>query len=239
MTTQQEDLRDRLLVESEARLNQWRSLARQAPVVARAFDAVDKLTQEIRRDALGARLTAERYAGDDTMYPQGRQRLLAESNAKAQDTYRKQQAALGVALAALEQTVRVALTPQVAKDREALARDELRMVLDGAPDPVLAMAEIAKNGGELAAVAVSSYGESYLRAKGTTNAPHAASLVRDVAFQSAAEAAVKAEDANLRALGTAALAMGELASVRAAAISLAGDDLLMASDLEVGAGSAA
>ncbi len=238
-TPQYDELRDKLLVDSEARLSQWRTMARQAPVIARALQTVDTLVQDIKRDALGARLTAERYAGDDTMYPQGRQRLIAESNAKAKATSRNHQVALGVALAALEQTVRVALTPQVPKDREALARDDLRLRLDGAPDPVLAMAEIAKNGGELAAVAASSYGESYLRAKGTTNAPQAASLVRDVAFRSAAEAAVKADDTQLRALGTAALSMDELRDVGTAAVSLASDDLQVASDLGVSMGAGA
>jgi len=237
MTTMQEreeERRDAVLIEAERRLSQWRGLTRQAPVLARAFDAVDKLTQEIRRDAIGARLTAERYAANDEMYPAGRARLIAEARDKGRATFKSQQAALGTALAALEQTVRAALVPQVPKDREALARDELRMVLDTAPDPVLAMAEIAKNGGELGAVACSSYGESYLRAKGTTNAPQAAGLVRDVAYRAAAEAASKAEDAGLRALGTAALSMDELSAVREAAVSLAGDDLQAAEDAGAG-----
>ena len=73
--------------------------------------------------------------------------------------------------------------------REAFARDELRVRLDGAVDPVAVLFELASRDDEMGAVACSSYAESYLRAKGIARAPEVAQSLRGVAMDAAVESA--------------------------------------------------
>jgi hypothetical protein len=95
-----------------------------------------------------------------------------------QDLRQRQDAAIAV----LRATLTTNALPPVAPEREMPARDELRMVLDSAADVELAMLEIAQRGGELAAVVTSTWGESYLRARGVQRAPEAHGRVRNVAL---------------------------------------------------------
>lgn len=102
------------------------------------------------------------------------------------------------------------------RTREALAREELRMLLDGSPDPEAVLAQLAQGDGELAAMAVDRYAESYLRAKGIR--PFDAKTIMHSVHLSAISAAANSADPTRRAASEAYQALhhldGELIAAR-------------------------
>jgi outer membrane murein-binding lipoprotein Lpp len=211
---QQEQLAEQIDADMVRVLGEYRNLLYNATPGQRSWFAnFEKSLQDARISARGARLTAERFAADDTLYPQGRRRLIEEARDKALAEQQAHLAAAGTMLAALKQSLRASLLPHLDPAREMPARDELRLILDHAADPFDAMAKIVQDGGELAAVACSSYGESYLRAQGVTHSKDAHGVVVDTAYLAGIKAGARSDDPQTRAAALAAGKLDELESV--------------------------
>jgi hypothetical protein len=151
-------------------------------LIAQSFETFKKAggqQHSIARDA-AARIREAR--ANDLIYPEGRERLVREARAKAEqdlaDLRRQQDAALKLLRASLE----VRALPGVPSDREMTVRDEVRMILDNAPDPLSAALDLAQSRNDMAALLTSRWGESYLRAKGIKQAPQLHEQVRNVAL---------------------------------------------------------
>jgi hypothetical protein len=153
----------------------------------------------------------EYLAADDTMFPEGRERLIREAGDVARKEMRRLGGAQDAALAVLEKEMELAAMPRLDSGREMPARDEARMILDGHPDPLTMMCELAQSGGELAAVVAGSFGESYLRARGVP-AKDVAKQHSVVRLQSLMAARSSSEPKAAKA-ARARFAMGDLRSI--------------------------
>ena len=130
-------------------------------------------------------VTVRRLRQDDLLPDAGRRRLVDETLA---DAAKKRKAALTRMRAArtiLAAEARNAALPRLDPAREQAAREELRMLADSAADPSAVLLDLARRGDELAAVAVSSYGESLLRARGVHKAPDLHRAIQDHAVNAA------------------------------------------------------
>jgi len=207
-----EALRAKIEADEAANLAAFRKHSGVTHSARETFKTYEAAASNAKKAANSAQYKVEQLRADDTMNPVGRSRLVKETIEKGRAEVKKQQDRMEATLQVLKAELSTAALPRLDKSREMAARDELRMILDGAPDPVGAMAELAGGDDELAAVAVSSYGESYLRAKGVANAQETAAKIRESASASAHQSA----DPTRRAIGEARGAFGELEKARVA-----------------------
>jgi hypothetical protein len=112
-----------------------------------------------------------RAAENNDLIPEhGRLRLLGEARAEAMAALDEQERLAHVATDTLRAILTGMALPRVERDREMPARDEVRLLVQGAGDPLQTMLDLAQRHDELAAVVTSSYGESLLRATGVQDA---------------------------------------------------------------------
>lgn len=177
---------------------------------------VRKLAGEVLSDVGSVRQHVHRAAGrldalavSDLIPEQGRERLSREARAVAAAALRKVDEDSATKLKLLEAGLTAAAQPAFpdGADREE-ARQELRMLLDGAADPVTAIQQIASGSDQrLAALAAGTFGASYLRSRGIGESTIDATRVL------VAQAALTADDPRRRA---AAVALRQVAAVRKA-----------------------
>lgn len=182
-----------------------------------ALDAIGAVRGQVHYAA--GRL--DHVAADDLIPEKGRQRLLRETREQAADALRELEARSDVAITALEGHLLQQAQPTfpAAADREE-AREELRLLLDASDDPAATLRQLATGTDpRLAALAVSSYARTYLRAKGVdeetikataTYAAQAALASGDPARVAAARALTKLPQlrkARAQALTAAAFAL--------------------------------
>ncbi len=207
VSKQLQELRARILADEHAHIDSWRTRYESTtPGVAAAFKAFKETggkMHTLARETVGK---VREVRANDLAYPEGRQRLERELKDTAQaelSTLREQRA---LSLELLRRELEYAALPRVAKERELLARDEARMILDTSPSPGVAMLELAQRHDELAAVVTGSWGESYLRARGERRAPE---VHRDVC-KVAIEANAQHHDGTVRQAAAGYLALNEL-----------------------------
>jgi hypothetical protein len=160
----------------------------------------------MKTTATGAAEKIAQLRADDTLFPAGRDRLIGETTDAARSQLKKLDEQQRVCLEILGRELSAAALPKLSRDREMPARDEARMILDGAADPVRAMAQLAKRGDDVAAVLVGSYGDSYLRARGSRTPREDHELVR----LQAVEAGRRSQDAQVQKAATAYFALDAL-----------------------------
>jgi len=184
--TQIDELRksaDRQLV---THLDEWRKLAKAlGPSAHEAYREYEKAASELRMVSNGAAVRISQLQKDDLTPEEGRKRLIAETRDKARKEREAARKRMDAALTILETQARIAAMPKLDPKREAAARDELRLLTDSAADPARVLIELAQRDDELGGVAVSSYGESLLWAKGVRDAAKMHDAVRNVATGSA------------------------------------------------------
>ena len=189
MTNELKATRDKIAASEERAAARWRKLAKVSPEASTSFAAYEKASAALKRSAATTRSTVERLRKDDTLYPEGRDRLIREALEKGRserETYLRQMA---VNLEVTQAAIAVAATPKVDPNREALARQEAAMVLDNSPDSASAMMHIALRGGEAATVVAGSWGRSYLLSHGTDKVDEVHADVQRVARAAAVDSA--------------------------------------------------
>lgn len=177
-----------LSIESQAVIgrDKWRDLARDlGPVATSASRLLDEGARELRTASDSAAARIRQLRADDLIPDAGRQRLIGETLDEARKARAAAKSKLHGAQAILEAEARTRALPRLDPKREQAARQELQLLCSGSEDPASVLIEAAKGDGELAGCAVSSYGESLLRAKGVPNAKELHKGVCDAAIASA------------------------------------------------------
>jgi hypothetical protein len=212
-TEEQQAIIDRLDTEERTALDGWRrAFAGQSPTVREAFADFAKAGEQIKMVARGAAVRVAALREDDMSNPEGIRRQIVELQRQTADQIKHLRKWQDASLAVLESTLRVHSLPPVPSEREMLARDELLLIVNSSPDPVTALMELAQRGGELGAVAASSYGESLLRAKGVLRAP----VMHEHICTVARAANTKHPDPAVATAAQALFKMSELEKARAA-----------------------
>ncbi|NLG65271.1 MAG: hypothetical protein GX537_06665 [Actinobacteria bacterium] len=215
---QKETLRNALRQRQLAAHEQWRKLAAGlGPSAAETFREYERAAQELGVVSNSAAFRVKQLREDDLLPDAGRRRLISDAlseGAKKRDAAR---ARMRTAREVLAAKARAAAMPKLDPKREAAAREELRLLTGGTNDPADVLLELAKGDDELAAVSVSSYSQSLLRAKGVRKAPELHKAVQDVAVHTARRSA----DPKRRAAASAYSALGELDRAMACSESLA------------------
>lgn len=193
-------------------------------LVRGAYDTMTTTLREMRNLASATQVKVDRLEADDLTPEAGKQRLLGETRAEARAEFERLRQKMDGALAVLEDAVHAAALPPVPRDREAHARDEAVMRMSSASDPLQALEEVASLGGELSAVAASSWGESYLVAKGV-KPQEARRLHRSVVQVAAINAAMRTGDTPAGRAAQAYFALPEARKAAVIHLNMAADDL--------------
>jgi hypothetical protein len=216
MTDQLKELQEQIAASEQAHLAKWRGRSGVTHTARELYKNLEAAASQAKMAANTAQSKVDRLRADDLMPVAGKRRLVAEALAQGKADVKKHTDRMAATLLVLDAELGTAALPRLDPQREAFARDELRLRLDGAADPVAVLFELAQGDGELAAVAVSSYGESYLRAKGIPRAKEAHAGVRNVAAAYADQSA----DPARRAIGEARAELPELHKAQACTISI-------------------
>jgi hypothetical protein len=169
-----------------------------------AADALNAVG-DVRKHVHSAVAQLDALARNDLLPQAARERLIRERKALTAAALKESDGRSSVAIKLLEAALTDAAQPEfpAGVDR-AEARDELRMILDAAPDPVAAVQQLATGSDQrLAALAVSPFVATYLRTRGVTDdviaaiktfAAQAALASGDPKREAAARGLVKLDD---------------------------------------------
>jgi hypothetical protein len=146
--------------------DQWQQHSHATPQTAMYTTQLNDISRQMKQTAANAASVINGLKENDTMAPEGKLRLISEATSAAKAKMAKLEATQRAVEAAVAKDLTAAALPQVDAAREQLARQELLMLLQSSPNPEALLIDLASKGGELAGVAVSSFGESYLRAQG-------------------------------------------------------------------------
>lgn len=130
-----------------------------------AWKATQAAVSELRQVTSKAKEAHDRLVADDVSNPAGVKRQMNELRQSAPGEVAEAAGRAEVAVVLLEASLVAAAvpTPTLPPAEQALRRDELRMMLDAADDPVEAMGVIAEGADrELAAIVAGSWGKAYL-----------------------------------------------------------------------------
>lgn len=206
-----DELNDAMLVQEQQLHTEYAKHANVSSATAQTYREFRETGNRMRSIAREAAAKLEGLRNDDTIFPEGRDRLIRETLDATRSQYKKLADKQRGYIELLGKQLELAAAPRVAKDREMAAREEVRMILDGSKDKLQAMMELASGNDDRAGVVVGSYGESYLRAQGQPKPLEDHGLVRLKAVAAARESS----DATARG---AANAYFELDTLRKAAV---------------------
>jgi len=199
-------------------LSAWRKTAAAlGPSALASFEQYEQAAHDLQMASSSAAARVRQLRADDLLPDAGRRRLIDETLADAAKKRDRARAQMRAARDVLAAKARASALPRLDPKREQAAREELRLLTDNAPDAAAVLLELAQRDDELAGVAVSSYGESMLRARGTPKAKDLHAVVQDVAV----EAAAKSADPERQAAAAAVSALGQLDRATACAESVA------------------
>lgn len=154
-----------------------------------AFDQARSQAQAAVASA-AARVTGLR--ADDTIYPDGKNRLIRETIANAQATVAEKLSHLDQITTIMRGVLTSAALPRVSPGAELVARADAQMMLDGAQDKGVTLARLAARQDDIGALAASNWGHDYLTARGSD--PVLAAAEHAAAVGSAIDAAVSSTD---------------------------------------------
>jgi hypothetical protein len=108
----------------------------------------------------------EKLRLNDTMYPEGRKRMMQELLTDAEDkTEQKHDTADANAKVAYASFI-VSAFPKLARSEEMIARQDARMILDASKEPDHEIARLALRQDAVGALVVTSWGADYLHSRG-------------------------------------------------------------------------
>lgn len=227
---QMKQYRDSIRAQLRAATATWRTLAAGlGPSAREVFREYEAAARDLETVSNSLAFRLRQLAGDDLTPEAGKQRLASEAREKAAKQRSAARRKMADARTILAAKAYARALPKLDPKREQAAREELRLLTDNAPDTAAVLLELAQRDDELAGVAVSSYAESMLRARGTPKAKDLHAVVRDVAV----EAAAKSADPERQTAAAAYAALGELDRATACAESVA-DAMLEDSGVELG-----
>ncbi len=185
---------DKIAVERARVVALWQQRVRNMPQAQRILDDLLATYDKMLYDAKETRATRAKLRADEVTKPEVLQRRHGEAREAGDQQFAASVRAADALRTSLVTLMKAVATPQIPAGREAAARQELYMLVKNSPDPELAMREAVQRGGELAAVAASSYGESLLRAQGAHKPVEAHKAIVDVARA----VAIKSDDPTTR-----------------------------------------
>lgn len=206
MSSQLEKLREDIRRTESEKLLKFRSHTGVNQGVRDGYKAYETAVAAAKRAAQAAEARVKQLREDDSIFPDGKRRMIQQAIETAKSEVKTQQGRAEAAMKIIHASLHVAAQPKLDRTREMAARDELRLILDNSRDVTGTMLDLAQRDDELGAIAVSSYGESYLRAKGVQDAKGAMERIRTVAAASAS----KSNDPERKAAGVALDEMGTL-----------------------------
>lgn len=103
---------------------------------------------------------------NDTVFPEGRKRMMGELLADAEEKTAEKVDMIDVNATVARASFVVAALPKLAKNREMIAREDARMLLDQAADPGAMLAHLAQRQDDVGALVVTQWGQDYLRSRG-------------------------------------------------------------------------
>jgi len=213
MPDQIADLQKKIRDDESALLMKWRRHSGLDAQTRELYQSYEHARHAAHVAADAAQSKVERLKADDVMNPAGRARLIREAVDEGTEATRKAWQAMQVTLQVLEAHLAVVASPTIDKEREALARDELRTRFAGRPNVVGEMLNLAQSDSDMAAVLASgSWSESFLIGQGTDR--RQAAEVAGTLKKVAASAAVQSDDPVRRA---AAVAREELSDLHKSA----------------------
>lgn len=187
--------------------DRWRKLAAGlGPTAREVWRTYEHAARELRVVSDTAAQRVKQLREDDLLPDAGRRRLIDEARSEGTKARAAARARMKAAREVLAAKARVAALPKLSPEREQAAREELRLLTSGTNDPADVLLELATGDDELAAVAVSGYAESLLRAKGVPSAPAVYAAVCDHAV----DAARRSADPARQVAAAAHVALGEL-----------------------------
>jgi hypothetical protein len=130
----------------------------------------------------------ERLHFDDTLFPDGRKRMMQDVLTEAEEKIGKQ-AQVAEANATVARAAYIAeAMPKLSKGAELIARQDARMILDAADDVTGAMAQLARRQDDVGALVASQWGADYLTSRGLDEraSREAAGMVQALALEAAA-----------------------------------------------------
>jgi len=225
-------MRDRIRESQAEALAKWRPLSGATHSIRETYKVLEANLSKAKQAADGAQNRVETLRDDDLMNREGRDRLIREAVQNGRDAVQKHLRSAEAALTIVKAECHEAALPRLDPSRESAARDEFRLLLDASPDPVASMAELVQRDDELAGVAVSSYAESWMRARGIPKAQEAAQSIRRLA----AELAVDSNDPARRKVGEAAAQVSALDDALVTTGSITHTSLEAAEEAAVSAG---
>ncbi|WP_236238809.1 hypothetical protein [Streptomyces sp. CC228A] len=108
----------------------------------------------------------EKLRLNDTLYPEGRKRmmqdLLTDAEQKTADKHRTADNNITVARASFITNA----FPTLTRNREMIAREDARMILDGSNDPQSTLIHLAQRQDDVGALVVTAWGADYLYSRG-------------------------------------------------------------------------
>lgn len=159
-------------------------------------DAAAKLLMGARQNVNGAfheivdgRDKADRIMADDTIYPDGRERIAGEAAQQARTSSTDQLDNADSLLDAAEKVLIHESAPKVARPDALIARDDARMILgaiDNPEDVGIKAMELARRQDDIGGLLASDWGHNYLSSRGVSDVDS----VHDAVKRSAVEAAV-------------------------------------------------
>lgn len=196
------------------------------PSAVAMFAELEKREGIMEANARMTRSKVEKLRADKTIYPEGRDLLIAEALAKGKAEHEAAWRKLEALTRVIQAQIAVAATPRVPVNpvEKDMKQRELYMNVRDQPDPLQAMLDAVQRDESLAGVAASSYGESLLRGQRTFQPKQAHATVVKVARA----VAVNSADPQLRAAAEAYHAVGEsegLGGLTAPTLYLARTDL--------------
>jgi hypothetical protein len=115
MTDQLAQLQHRIEEIRVEKLSRFRALSSATHDTRELFKIIEAASSAARMAAEGARTRVEALRADDTMYPEGRKRLIAEALDKAKAEVSKQRDRMEGALTVLDAHLKVAALPRLDK----------------------------------------------------------------------------------------------------------------------------
>lgn len=178
-----------------------------APEADELLREVDLLANGSVAKARTARQKAEATRRDDTLYPDGRERIARETIAGADENTRGRLDTAEILLAAAHQGYYREATPKVGKDEALTARADAQMMLSSAKDLGAVLARLASRQDSVGGLVNSPWLDDYLATRGMDDKTIEAYKVgiRQAALKAAAsqQADIKRQRAAKRAIVTA------------------------------------
>ncbi|TVL91937.1 hypothetical protein CD790_14760 [Streptomyces sp. SAJ15] len=108
----------------------------------------------------------EKLRLNDTLYPEGRKRMMTELLDDAEEKINQKVSTADANATIARASFVVGAMPQMSKGRDLIAREDARLILDASKDPISMITHLAQRQDDVGALVVTQWGADYLRARG-------------------------------------------------------------------------